>query len=146
MGFVHVPGGYNGASQEFSVSTLLYQLIATGSIDRVGPSELMQLILELEHVGSNVDEDGVIHANADVAEGAEGAETPLNVFSASGWSATDTAAAAVFWQDGYRVAEALAVNQSAISIVSNGRVGLASTRLITDHLPCLVTKHGIWRL
>lgn len=132
LGFVHVPSNAEPrAIPRFS--TILYQLLSTSVLQTMRPDavSLMALVEEIlvpDESGDNLDSDGHIlfRKAQNPFEG-----TPLHALTASGWSTTDTAAAAEFWRVGTDIAESLGIKEGQTQILVNGRVSY-TTRSVED--------------
>lgn len=122
LGFVHVPPSTRSPSTAPRFSTILYQLLSASSLQTLAPSDLLSLVEEVIAQGDsvdNLDQHGrILSENPQrVLEG-----TPLHALTSSGWSATDTAAAAEFWRVGTDVAESLSIKSGQTHVLVNGRV------------------------
>lgn len=122
LGFVHVPSTASLPSAGLRLSTILYQLLSASVMQNLPPSDLLGLVTEKIAQDAdvvNLAQDGRIFAQSDqkVFEGG-----PLHALTSSGWSVTDTAAAAEFWRVGAEIAKSLGIKEGQTHLLVNGRV------------------------
>jgi hypothetical protein len=101
------------------------------SLHNIHPSQLHALIKEFSTVKDNLDIDGNIlsEESQKVFE-----NTPLHAFSAAGWGAKDTAAAAEFWAGiGKHFGRELELRSSLPHLLINGRVSVNDGDLRSQH-------------
>ena len=119
LGFVHVPSTTSHPTG-IRLSTLIYQLVIESTLHSIHPSELQSVLREFDQIKDNLDRDGEISSS----ESLESSGTsPLHVFSTSGWSIAETAAAADFWSTvGGAFKRHLNLGSSLPYLLINGRV------------------------
>lgn len=121
LGFVNVqPSGGSGL-----FSSLLFELISTGQLNTIKPSQLIEFIDELNSRETNVDQltlDEIQAGQAPQELDTEGKDEPLNAFTGAGWTVGVTAEAGKFWSVGNTVAHRLGVNGTQPYVLVNGRL------------------------
>lgn len=122
LGFVNVqPPGGSGL-----FSTLIYELLTSGQLNKVKPEQLLEFLDELDKRETNVDQLTLDEIQAgqqpqELDNGKEETE-PLNAFSAAGWTVGITNEAGKFWETGNTVAQRLGLNSTEPFVLVNGRL------------------------
>jgi UDP-glucose:glycoprotein glucosyltransferase len=120
LGFIHIPSVRSSHNSGYRLSTLIYQLLSRSALSSTSPAELFSLIEDLGSKTDNLDKDGWIEKESIDEIAAEG--SPLHSYSSSGWTASDTAAAARFWSVGSSIASKLDLHSDLPHLLVNGRV------------------------
>lgn len=132
LGFVHVPTSKpSGQSSAIRLSTLLFQLYSQQSLSALTPVDMLTFVEELVKSSmeeDNLDSDG--HIYSEEAQKVLEARA-LKSFTSAGWSVTNVAAAAEFWQAGSTIAQTLDIKSGQTYILINGRVSFA---IVAGHL------------
>lgn len=105
-------------------SSLLYELISTGQLNTIKPSQLIEFIDELNSRETNVDQLTLDEMQAGQAplDLDAGKDEPLSAFTAAGWTVGATTEAGKFWSVGDTVAQRLGVNGTHPYVLVNGRL------------------------
>jgi len=155
LGFVHQPSSRPATSQaEITaprLSTYLYQLINSGAVKFVTPSELRSTIDDfIQSIpASNVVPVGQIKDDSnEVKQQALGAdEATPNWAKEAGWQIADAVQSTSFWQKASIFASRLGVQQDSFAVVLNGRVVKAKPEEVTeDDLRTLIVHESKRRI
>lgn len=138
LGFIHVPPASRHSScpaGQYCFSTVLYQILSQNALSLTKPSDLLELISEVQRsVKTNLEKAGEINVgNQEVDDfgitftlSPEDQQKyfeakPLHSMTFGGWVAGDTAAASEFWKAGTQIAGKLAITDG-VHLLVNGRV------------------------
>ncbi|OXG53132.1 UDP-glucose:glycoprotein glucosyltransferase [Cryptococcus neoformans] len=138
LGFIHVPPASRHSScpaGQYCFSTVLYQILSQNALSLTKPSDLLELISEVQRsVKTNLEKAGEINVgNQEVDDfgitftlSPEDQQKyfeakPLHSMTFGGWVAGDTAAASEFWKAGTQIAGKLAITDG-VHLLVNGRL------------------------
>lgn len=144
LGFIHVPPAPNQSScpaGQYCFSTVLYQILSQNALPLAKPSDLLELISDVQHfiktnlkkgceikVGNQkVDDCGTTFTLSPEDQQRYFEAKPLHGMTFGGWAAGDIAAASEFWKAGTQIAGKLGI-RGGVHLLANGRVSSSIIR------------------
>ncbi|KJE01643.1 UDP-glucose:glycoprotein glucosyltransferase [Cryptococcus gattii NT-10] len=138
LGFIHVPPAPDQSScpaDQYCFSTVLYQILSQNALPLAKPSDLLELISDVQHsiktnlekgceikVGNQkVDNCGTIFTLSPEDQQRYFEAKPLHGMTFGGWAAGDIAAATEFWKAGTQIAGKLGI-RGGLHLLANGRL------------------------
>lgn len=147
LGFIHVPPARSHSScpaGQYCFSTVLYQILSQNALSLTKPSDLLELISDVQHsIKTNLEKAGEIEVGNQGVDDCGTTFTlspedqqkyfeakPLHGMTFGGWAAGDIAAASEFWKAGTQISGKLGITDG-VHLLANGRV---SSSIIREQL------------